>query len=215
MNTKLILLAVPAIILTGCASSTGTIPIDTSALTRTSDPAASETVFVRKVADKRVFEDYPKQANIPSTIPKNADVQDHAIGRKRNTWGKAMGHLVLPGHQTVTGLTRGAVEQAFIDNGYRVVTENEVTPETKIVDVSINRFWSWFNPGFWSIKVNGDMAAVLSVQDEQKTQLVVEGTQSNSGQVANGRAWTKVVNEAFAKFCEDARAKIGQYLKAK
>ena len=136
-------------ILSGCATSMTEMTVDTSDITLQSPVSATKSVFIRDIQDDRVFDPETDDPSVPSLRPANEYDKDHAIGRKRNTYGKALGSLHLKLEQSVKQLTRDAVAQAYIDNGYAVVTEKkDVKPETLVVDVKIKKFWAWMDPVF-------------------------------------------------------------------
>ena len=84
----------------------------------------------------------------------NSAITERAIARKRNGFGQALGDILLPEGETVAGLVEDRLTDGFRDNGYRVVTEGDSDFADAIpMEVDIDKFWGWFQPGFWEIKL--------------------------------------------------------------
>lgn len=197
-------------ILSGCATSMTEMTVDTSDITLQSPVNATKSVFIRDIQDDRVFDPETDDPSVPSLRPANEYDKDHAIGRKRNTYGKALGSLHLKPEQSVKQLTRDAVAQAYIDNGYAVVTEkNDVKPETLVVDVKIKKFWAWMDPGFWAIKLNHKIEADIQDSNGVITPSVYYGEHF---QYATEGNWFDVINKAYKKFIQETKRQIDQKL---
>ena len=80
----------------------------------------SKTAVIKIIEDKRVFEEKPKQANIPSLKGglQKATAADKAkaIARKRNGYGKAMGDIFLR-DETVVSVFEKRIGIRFIACG--------------------------------------------------------------------------------------------------
>lgn len=209
---SLALLASSLLLLTGCATNTSELTLDTSSVSNAANPQSQTTVYVRSSADKRHFEEAPRTPDIPSVMCETAEEQDHAIGRKRNGFGKALGKLILPPEQSVTGLTQSAIEAAFKENGVRVVNKDEVTADTKVIDVDVNKFWAWVEMGFWQITLSSDMSAGVRVNDAEDPAFTVEGSYHEGFQGAFESNWLTVLNTAYQTFCLDAKEKVKAFL---
>jgi len=160
---RAISLSIALMVMVGCASSRGIIDIEDSAVVNPSQ--GLELKFIR-VTDKREFQLKPKQASIPSL--KNGEIHDpeitsRAIARKRNSYGQALGDILLPEGRTVVEVVENHLSNGFRENGYRVLSPGESNYENAIpLEVDINNFWGWFSPGFWSIGLNFQTAIVVS-----------------------------------------------------
>lgn len=152
-STSLLFAAI--LITSGCATSRGVLDIP---LEQAVNPASGKAIKFMRISDNREFQIDPKQADIPSL--KNKEITDsaitsRAIARKRNSYGKALGDILLPEDQTVAGLVEHSLARGFQKNGYRVITPDDAEYDTAIpVEVDIRQFWGWFSPGFWQIKLN-------------------------------------------------------------
>lgn len=201
---------VPFFMLAGCATSISEIAVDDSVAAYEHPAEYSKTVHIRSVADDRVFNPETPDASVPSTEPVNDTERDRSIGRKRNTFGKALGSINLPSQQGVKSLVRKAVEKAYVDNGYKVVEES-VTGDTQVVDVSVKKFWAWMQPGFWALKLNADMAAEINMGKETLSPEVRYGEYFQTGMESN---YKQVLDRAYSQFIEQISKKISESLKA-
>ena len=154
-TTKIAILGICIALLHGCATSRGVIDVNEEVA---SNPVAGVDVKIVRVDDKRRFEIDPRQANIPSL--KNDEIHDkaitsRAIARKRNSYGKAMGDILLPEGETVMDLVKDSLTNGLRENGFRVLGEGDVGYENAApIEVDIEKFWGWFSPGFWKIGIN-------------------------------------------------------------
>lgn len=195
----------------GCATSTGTIEYDTSKLVKQNSPSAQVSVFIKTITDERVFDEHTKDPSVPSVDGHSEYAKDHAIARKRNSYGKALGKIILPENQSVKGLSREAIESALHENGWKVVKdENDVTPETKLVNVKINKFWSWMNPGFWQITLTSNIEVTMDKAPKTGELLTVEGKYAEGFQVGSGENWRTVMQKAYETFVYNLKQALGK-----
>ncbi|HEX6243268.1 MAG TPA: hypothetical protein VFZ61_20280, partial [Polyangiales bacterium] len=123
--------------------------------------AASAPAFkLVRVSDERVFQAKPPQANIPSLDADDIDdaaLKARAIGRKRGSFGKARGDIVLPADGSVTDVAAACVRTALARAGGVLV--NEADPrfvDARPLELRVRRFWSWLRPGAWQVQVEFD-----------------------------------------------------------
>lgn len=178
-----------------------------------SKPFNGKTVFINPVSDNRRFEDKPKSPNIPSLDPgkvQNGEIKSRAIGRKRNSYGKALGDILLKEGVTAQALTTASITQAFSESGYRVLTDkSEVTADTVMVDSVIDQFWSWFQPGFWAITLHAEIATDMtlkSASDVEQINVAVKAT--DNFQTAIEGNWMKVINDVLRLYVNELKANI-------
>lgn len=194
-------------IFAGCAAGRGVV--DVSAPQGT-NPATGKYVRIDTVQDKRTFTVAPPQADMASLDP-GEDGSDaskaRAIGRKRNSYGKALGDVVLPPGKTVSGLIETALATGFQEAGYVVVTPGDPNfAAAAPVSAQIVDFWAWFQPGFWAVTTNqksqlhvsGDVGAL---HGEQTIQTHV----SESKQVVTSSDWREIVEKGLAAITEQTR----------
>lgn len=202
---KLFLIAVFGLvwIVSGCATNRGIVDVQIAV---PQNPAAGKAVAITRVTDNRQFEVAPKEASIPSLKnPKeieNKDIRLRAIGRKRNSYGKALGDILLPENRTVEDLVQEALVRSFRESGYYVVDDPEAYEgRATMIEADIEQFWAWFTPGFWAVSlqfesivnIKGDIPAF---QDGE----TVKGHVELHSQAAGTRAWTNTINKGIDAF---------------
>jgi hypothetical protein len=198
-------------VLAGCATNRGVINVSYPAGT---NPEAGRTVAIVKVTDSRVFEVAPKQASVPSL--KGGDIANpavtaRAIARKRNSYGKALGDILLPEGRSVTDVVREAVTGSLREKGYRVVEAAAPGAGAAVpIEVDIRQFWSWFTPGFWAISL--EFEAIVQIKGDVfagGSEELVRGYAQVHGQAAGTGAWLKTINKGL----EDLAARIREKLR--
>lgn len=199
-----------ACFLTGCATSRGIV----SLATPTSDSVAESNgkeIYIRSVVDSRVFEEAPKSPSIPSldpSEPHSESIKRRAIARKRNTYGKGLGDILLSEGQTVESVIYDLLRQAFAESGYTVINKNSNDSNNpQILEVEINKFWSWMNPGFWAITLSTEIETKISVsnEEEKKTIHVKSADHFQTGVEGN---WLSVMNTALKNYISEVKAQF-------
>jgi len=200
------------VVLSGCATSRGVLDITQE---ETVNPESGEAIKFVRVTDNRQFQIDPPQADVPSLKNdevNNSAITSRAIARKRNTFGKALGDILLPEDETVAGLVEDSLTRGFRENGYRVVGQTDSDFEEAIpVEVDIEKFWGWFNPGFWEIKLNYEIeirisAPVGSFVDGQEFDSQVE----MGFQTASGSNWLELIDASLDALNEDIAADLAK-----
>ncbi len=181
-----ILALVAVLALSGCATSRSVVTVAPAAAP--ANPADGVPVKVEKVEDLRVFESAPSQPDIPSLSDgdiANPATKARAIGRKRNSYGKALGDVLLPEGQTVAELVRTSLISSLRESGYRVLSPSDPGyAQAAPLQIRIRKFWSWFQPGFWSIQTHNRSEVELTGGPALlKDGLVIEASVSESMQV--------------------------------
>jgi hypothetical protein len=160
-------LAMPALLglsLSACALGRDVVDISAPVSTATDSKAFVKIIDVK---DDRHFEASPRDAGTPS-LKDAADINDrnitaHAVARKRNGYGMALGDIVLPDSKTVASLAREAAQKALQDKGYALV--NETSPhyaDAKPLNIDITEFWAWIAPGFTSMTMEFKSTVTLT-----------------------------------------------------
>jgi uncharacterized lipoprotein YajG len=190
---------------TGCATNRGVLNVQTQV---PPNPTSGKAVKIVTVVDQRKFEAASRNPSVPSLKDSdiaNKAITERAIARKRNTYGKALGDILLPEGQTVEGLVRDALTRAFRESGYRVVEEGDATP----IEVEVDQFWAWFTPGFWAaslefeakIKIKGDVKPFGKGES-------IRGYVLLHTQAAGTSAWMNIVTKGI----ENLVSEIGKML---
>ena len=205
MKIKAAFLIAVLIILSGCATSRGVIDVEEEALINPDNGFAFK--FVR-VTDKRDFQVSPRQADIPSL--KNNEIDDdsitsRAIARKRNTYGKALGDILLPEGKTVMSIVENRLANGLLENGYRILYPEDAGYDSATpVEVDIKKFWGWFSPGFWSIGINFQTSIlVIAPVNGLESGVVFESEVQERFQVASGSNWEKVINSSLRELSKE------------
>ena len=199
----------------GCATTRGVVNLemgDEETQPQTSIAADATPVYLRDVVDARRFELKPAQPSTPSLKDGAIDdkaITERAIARKRNTFGQAMGDILLPEDQTVMNVVRSNVQRVLEESGYRVV--DAAQPDTPTVDIEIRKFWSWATPGFWAIKIEFESELALRGLPDQPADeaLIANGYVHQRHQTLTGGAWIQTMQAGMA----DMRAKLGAELR--
>lgn len=203
-NRGLLLVAMCAV-LTGCATSRSEIKLGAPAATPVAEVNPNAPVAViRTIKDDRVFQQAPSEPNIPSlgfegAAQASAEIRERAIGRKRNTYGKALGDVLLEKGQTVEGVVRENLAAGLRQAGFQVKTEKEAPDAPVTIDVSIGNFWAWFQPGFWAIKLHAEVSTNLKVNGASSpTRVAVQ--REESMQIATDSSWMEVIGKALESY---------------
>lgn len=194
----------------GCATSRGVLDIET---VEVENPASSIIVKIVEVTDKRVFEIAPKKPSIPSL--KNGEIDNpaitsRAVARKRNSFGAALGDILLPENRTVTQVTEEALSRALKESGYRVASKGDPDYESALpLKAEIKQFWGWFNPGFWVIKVNYRAEVELQgdwpITGENR---IVKGASRLERAVASGAVWKEAIQKGMDDFITNMKSAL-------
>jgi uncharacterized lipoprotein YajG len=204
-----------AFVLGGCAGTRSVVAPSVVAIPEASSaPSNGVTVQIVKVDDQRTFHKAPPSPDMPSLSDgdiENKATTSRAIARKRNAYGGAMGDVLLPQEQTVTGLVQSAVEQGFREAGYRVVGGGQAGgAEALPVTVTIKQFWAWMNPGFWSISL--EQRSEVVVQGPVKpieNGVTASGHIEESMMVAGDGAWLDIVQKGLEALKANVKEKLG------
>jgi hypothetical protein len=209
---KLVAIAIifSASFLTGCATSRGLVSLTVPASDKIESPNGIE-IYIHSVVDKRIFEEAPKSPNIPSldpSEPQNDEIKLRAIARKRNTYGKGLGDILLKEGQTVESVIHDSLRQAFIEGGYTVVPDNaNLSKSAQVLQVEINKFWSWMNPGFWAITLSTEIATDISVKKVDETdRKMISVKAADHFQTAVEGNWLAVMHSALKDYISEVKA---------
>lgn len=130
--------------LTGCVSTRDVVAPRVDAGV---NPAQGVPVRIGKVEDLRVFQVKPPSPVTPSLMDDqihNEPIRARAFSRKRNSYGMALGDVLLPDGQTVAKLVETAVARSLREGGYRVVSGNDADyARATPIMVRIDKLWTW------------------------------------------------------------------------
>jgi hypothetical protein len=198
--------------LSGCATSRSVIDIPIPASGEISKSNGKE-VYINSVTDRRLFEIKPSDPSTPSLDPSEEQgdkIERRAIARKRNTYGKGLGDILLPEGKAVNLLMDAAIRQAFIESGYNIINSKEyITNNTYVVDAQVNKFWSWMNPGFWAITLSTEISTDIAIKvngtvDKQ----IVNAKASDTYQTGSEDNWLQVMQSALKAYIIELKFKL-------
>ena len=200
------------LLLGGCATSRSVLDISPP-VAKTSAQQNGKEVLIGSVSDRRSFQVNPSSPEIPSLDPaedQNDQIKLRSIGRKRNTFGKALGDIILKDGQTVESLTAASIRQAFAEKGYKVLDRKEqASSNTLFVDASVDKFWSWMNPGFASIALSTEISTALTLKaPDTSTKKTVSVKTSGNYQTGMEDNWIEVINRALRAYVDELKSKL-------
>ena len=199
-----------AVLGSGCATSRGVLDVRT---TMESNPASGTAVKIISVTDSRVFEVSPGSASIPSLKGDeihNKAITSRAFARKRNSYGKALGDILLPEGRTVNLLAQENITRSLRQSGYRVLARDEAGYDQAIpVTVDIRKFWAWVTPGFWAIALEFEtemhITGAIGRLGAGKT---VRGYVRNKSGGAKSGVWLETVQLGLADFVTNLKKEL-------
>lgn len=191
---------------TGCATNRGYMDLatPTSATAATGD----KPVVIETVQDARRFVVDPPDPSTPSIkegakFELGAEELKRVIARKRNTYGMALGDILLEGDDAVETLTRDLVKEALARRGYTAVDAAGAPSDAPRVRVHIDEFWAWFTPGFWAVKMEAKVATSIEIdRDAGLSKVTARGCGINKGQSGREGNWRVAYDNAFKDYIE-------------
>ncbi len=202
-----------AALLGGCATSRSVLDIPSPVDKSRAESAADKEVLVVAVNDKRIFQENPSSPEIASLSPyedQSEKTRSRAVGRKRNSFGKALGDILLKEEQSVETLTAESIQQAFAEKGYRVLKDKtQATTKTWRVNADVEKFWSWMNPGFAAITLSTEISTTIDIQSpEEKSTQTVSVKASDYFQTGMEGNWVEVINKALRLYIDQLKTKL-------
>ena len=197
-------------LLTGCAVGTSELQLVEPELFQ-KDVTATKSVFINLPTDNRVFNPQTKDPSVPSTEPSNK-----AVGRKRNSWGVALGDFSLAGDQTVNSLVKVALEKAFELNGFKVINDRaDIAKSTLMVNSQITKFWTWINPSFSHITFSANIETDVEIKDSRKGEekIKIEGRYSEGFPLFLTSNIQKILQKTYEYFIGNATLNLEEPLK--
>jgi hypothetical protein len=213
--TKLVILISMGLIFftAGCATNRGIISLKQNP---PKAPAQSigKQVLINSVTDMREFQEKPLTQDIPSlgfggASAASPEIKKRAIARKRNTYGKALGDILLEEGQSVETVMMEALNRSFVEMGYTVLkNQKDITPDTLVIDASIQKFWAYMTPGFWALALSTDISTTLQIkppkagQNQTDTITVKADDKFQTGSEGN---WVAIIHQALNKYVEQVK----------
>jgi len=210
---RLVLLAIAfsaGVLASGCATNRGVLDVRPAIAPNPPDGVA---VKLTEVVDRRVFELRPRNPSTPSLKDgqiENRSLTSRAIARKRNSYGRALGDILLPEGRTVEQVGREVVTRGLRDSGYRVLAEEEPGfPDAVPLRVDIEKFWSWFTPGFWVVHLEFDASIRVTGPLEPFTNGVeFRGYARRGAWASTGGIWLDTMQRGMTALDQDMQGKL-------
>lgn len=172
-------------------------------------PSEGTAVSLVSVEDHRRFELAPGDPSIPSLKDRRIDdpaITSRAIARKRNTYGQALGDILLPEGRRVQDVIGEAVTQALHGSGFRVV---EPGGDADALRVEILEMWAWASPGFWAmhlesrfhIRITGQRPPFAGGRE-------FRGYVRLATQAATGAAWQNTIDKGLLNLIQDMETQL-------
>jgi hypothetical protein len=194
----------------GCATSRGIVDVKVSP---SETPAGGVAIKIVNVTDSRKFEVAPKLQSTPSLNEeeiKDANIRSRAIGRKRNTYGKALGDFLLPEGKTVQGFVKEAMSKALREKGYAVVEPRSTDYEKAIpLEAAINQLWTYMTPGFWALTL--EFETIVNVQGDvfqNSKEEQIRGYSRLSAQTGAESNYIEVMQNGIDNFIDNFKKKL-------
>jgi hypothetical protein len=210
MNNRIFMIVCIGVFCSGCALSRGQIDIP---IAKVVNPVSSVIVKFSEINDRRVFEVNPRKANIPSLkegAPSDKTIKKRAVARKRNSFGAALGDIILPEGRTVEHVIEEALTKALRESGIRVVSKGEAGYDTaRPVQADIMQFWAWFRPGFWAITMEYEARVVLRGNwpiAESDREILSEARLT--GQIASSSEWRRLFSKGVDNLIDNVKRVI-------
>ncbi len=92
--------------------------------------------------------------------------------------------------------------------GY-LITSDSTVPNS--ANATINKFWAWFTPGFWTITFEAHVNYTITLKrPDGRSTLILQGYGRNQGQVASDANWQLAYQRAFQDFLSNFDAKLAE-----
>ena len=188
------------VLLTGCVLGRRTVDLPIQTISGGTDNKGE--IFIGKIEDRRTFQNNPSDPSTPSI---DGDVHTLTeqqkglmIGRQRGGFGNAAGDVALPANDSVITRTRRLLEEGFKKRGYEIASDSN---SPHMATATINQFWGWFTPGFWTITFEAKINCNITLtKPAGSTSLPVQGWGRVQGQMASDANWQLAYQRAFQDF---------------
>ena len=185
--------------LSGCAVTRSEVKLGTEPVVAQAADASRKPIAIGNVVDARRFEASSREPSVPSLGSEGGGdaIKARAIARKRNTYGMALGDVLLEPGESVAGLVKRQLGAALSEAGYRVVDAG--TPGVPVVDVTIAEFWSWLTPGFFAVTVSTIVATELATRAPGASMSVRVSNNESALAVTDG-TWVEAIDKTMARW---------------
>lgn len=221
MSMKSIWVSLVVLVAAGCAAPEKYIlgiDVPTAA-----NPADGPPVVLMEVVDAREFlgPDAPRsQSHLHQFAAEGMGVrseQERLYAQMRRTDGSVVYDFVLPAGESVSNVTRMALEAGFRRAGYRIVGKNSPdAAQAARIRAEIERFWAWNagreHPFFTfeaTVKLTGDVRLQTPDGSEQ-TERVESSVSLETMFMARPQAFVNTTSKGLDQFIDNLQAGLGR-----
>lgn len=137
-----------------------------------------------------------------------------AIGRKRNSFGQALGDILLEPGQTVETVIANTLKRSFTEAGYKVLTNKEnITEDAIVLKVSIEKFWAYMTPGFWAITLSSDISTNIEITQNGIDTITITVHSEGKYRVGTEGNWMEIIHESLQKYISEVKKAMRKTLK--
>jgi len=197
----------------GCGVTRSEVKLSMPAASAPSEASSADRpASIRSVVDERAFEEHVTNQSTPSlgsggAARASSDVKSRAVGRK-GTVDHPLGDVLLEPGQTVAIVVGQNVAAALQKAGYRVTSNVEdAGPSPLILDVHIKQFWSWFEPGTWTVTLHAIISTTIDIEGRSDPISLTEEW-SRASQTGNDSSWTEVLEGALQRYRRQLVARL-------
>lgn len=201
-----------SLFLSGCATNRGIVDIKVPRSKEILQDNGKE-IYIKLPVNQRKYEKDPIAHNVPSLNPRRTQmgsVKERAFGRKSNGYNERMGDVLLPRKKSVDRLVQNALQQAFVEKGFKVIDdEHNINEKTYIVSSDILTFWSWQDKDFLTEILSAEIATELVIESSEgmKRQLVAVKV-VHRDPTAFERRWRLVMEDAVAVYIDAVKKQL-------
>lgn len=195
---------------TGCVTGRRSFDLSVPSMGTDSSAVIKGTVLIGKITDDRHFENKPSSPSTPSVdgdvSQLSSSTKNALIGRQRNTFGMALGDIVLPEGENVQGKVAALLTEGLKQSGYSITA---TSAEGNSVSAEIEQFWEWMTPGAIALTFEAKITCRIEVFINGKHAIFhVNGYGLNHGQVARDGNWQKAYTIAYKDFLSDLAVQL-------
>ena len=178
--------------------------------------AGDKVAVIDSIEDHRDFQSDPDDPSTPSLkkgakYALDAEGRTSAIGRKRNSYGKAIGDIQLLLPQTVVTITRQLVASGLNQRGYRVLDDGVAAPPNALhVVVDIEEFWAWLTPGFWAVDMEAKMKTTLKLSGADSRTVEIAGYGRKTAPTGREDNWKQAYSRVFEDYLAKQKSALDQ-----
>lgn len=201
-----------SLFLSGCATNRGIVDVKVTRSKEVIQDNGKE-IYIKLPVNQRKYEKNPIAHNAPSLNPRRTQmgsVKERAFGRKSNGYNQRMGDVLLPRKKSVDRLVQNALQQAFLEKGFKVIDdEHNINEDTYIVSSDILTFWAWTDIGFSTELLSAEIATELVIESSEgmKRQLVAVKVVHRDPTVFE-RKWRGVMEDAVAIYIDAVKKQL-------